>query len=33
MVINGIIADARKNGDLDKMSVRWLGRPVGDLPQ
>ncbi|KQV97192.1 transporter substrate-binding domain-containing protein [Rhizobacter sp. Root1221] len=30
--INGIIADARKNGDLDKMAVRWLGRPVGDLP-
>jgi polar amino acid transport system substrate-binding protein len=32
LVINGIIADARKNGDLDKMAVRWLGRPVGDLP-
>jgi len=33
LVINGIIADARKNGDLDKMAIKWLGRQVGDLPQ
>lgn len=31
--VNEIIADARKAGDLDKMSTKWLGRPAGDLPQ
>jgi polar amino acid transport system substrate-binding protein len=31
--VNEIIADAKKNGDLDKMAVKWLGRPTGDLPQ
>ncbi|MBC5765968.1 transporter substrate-binding domain-containing protein [Ramlibacter albus] len=30
--VNEIIAEGRKNGDIDKMAVRWLGRPVGDLP-
>jgi polar amino acid transport system substrate-binding protein len=30
--VNEIIADARKAGDLDKMAVKWLGRPAGDLP-
>ena len=30
--VNEIIADAKKNGDLDKMAVKWLGRPTGDLP-
>ncbi|HEY8357006.1 MAG TPA: transporter substrate-binding domain-containing protein [Ramlibacter sp.] len=30
--VNEIIAEARKNGDIDKMAVRWLGRPAGDLP-
>lgn len=31
--VNEIIAEAKKNGDLDKMAVKWLGRPTGDLPQ
>jgi polar amino acid transport system substrate-binding protein len=31
--VNDIIAEARKNGDLDKMAMKWLGRPSGDLPQ
>jgi polar amino acid transport system substrate-binding protein len=31
--VNEIIAEARKSGDLDKMAVKWLGRPTGDLPQ
>ena len=30
--VNEILAEARKNGDIDKMAVRWLGRPAGDLP-
>lgn len=31
--VNEIIAEAKKSGDLDKMAVKWLGRPAGDLPQ
>ena len=31
--VNEIIAEAKRNGDLDKMAVKWLGRPAGDLPQ
>ena len=31
--VNDIIADGRKNGDIDRMAVKWLGRPAGDLPQ
>ena len=31
--VNEIIAEARKSGDLDKMAMKWLGRPAGDLPQ
>jgi polar amino acid transport system substrate-binding protein len=31
--VNDIIAEAKKSGDLDKMAVKWLGRPAGDLPQ
>jgi len=31
--VNEIIADGKKSGDLDKMAVKWLGRPAGDLPQ
>jgi len=31
--VNDIIAEAKKSGDIDKMAVRWLGRPAGDLPQ
>ena len=31
--VNDILAEARKNGDIDKMAMKWLGRPAGDLPQ
>ncbi len=31
--VNDIIAEAKKNGDIDKMANKWLGRPAGDLPQ
>jgi polar amino acid transport system substrate-binding protein len=31
--VNEVIAAAKKNGDIDKMSVKWLGRPAGELPQ
>jgi polar amino acid transport system substrate-binding protein len=30
--VNEILAEARKNGDIDKMAMKWLGRPAGDLP-
>jgi len=30
--VNEIIAEAKRNGDIDKMAVKWLGRPAGDLP-
>jgi polar amino acid transport system substrate-binding protein len=30
--VNEIISDAKKNGDIDKMANKWLGRPAGDLP-
>jgi polar amino acid transport system substrate-binding protein len=30
--INEIIADAKKSGELEAMSKKWLGRPLGDLP-
>lgn len=30
--INEIIAEGKKSGDIDKMAVKWLGRPAGDLP-
>ncbi len=30
--VNEIIASAKASGDLDKMAVKWLGRPAGDLP-
>ncbi len=31
--VNEIIEAAKKSGDLDKMAMKWLGRPAGDLPQ
>jgi polar amino acid transport system substrate-binding protein len=31
--VNEILIEAKKSGDLDKMAVKWLGRPAGDLPQ
>ena len=30
--VNEIIAGAKASGDLDAMSRKWLGRPLGDLP-
>jgi len=30
--VNEIIAAARKDGTLDKLSKQWLGKPAGDLP-
>jgi polar amino acid transport system substrate-binding protein len=30
--VNAIVAAAKAAGDLDKMAVRWLGRPAGELP-
>jgi polar amino acid transport system substrate-binding protein len=30
--VNEILAEAKKSGDLDKMAMKWLGRPAGDLP-
>ena len=30
--VNEIIADGKKSGDIDKMAMKWLGRPAGDLP-
>jgi polar amino acid transport system substrate-binding protein len=30
--VNEIIATAKKEGELDTMSKKWLGRPAGDLP-
>ena len=32
MKVNEIIAEAKKAGELDKMAVKWLGRPAGELP-
>ena len=31
--VNSIIADAKKSGDIEKMSMKWLGRPSGNLPE
>lgn len=30
--VNEIIAAAKASGDLDKMALKWLGRPAGELP-
>ena len=30
--LNQIILEARKSGEIDKLSVKWLDRPAGDLP-
>jgi polar amino acid transport system substrate-binding protein len=30
--VNEIITEAKKNGDIDKMANKWLGRPAGELP-
>ncbi len=31
--VNEIINEGKKNGDIDKMAVKWLGRPAGNLPE
>ncbi|XAH24259.1 transporter substrate-binding domain-containing protein [Xylophilus sp. GW821-FHT01B05] len=30
--VNEILAEGRKNGDLDKLSRKWLHQPMGDMP-
>lgn len=30
--VNEIVMEARRSGDIDKMAVKWLGSPAGDLP-
>ena len=30
--VNEILTEGKKNGDIDKMAIKWLGRPAGDLP-
>ena len=30
--VNEIIANAKKDGTIDTMAKKWLGRPAGDLP-
>jgi len=30
--VNEIIAAAKASGELNKMALKWLGRPLGDLP-
>lgn len=31
--VNEIILAAKASGEIDKMAVKWLGRPAGELPQ
>lgn len=33
LMVNGIIDEAKKKGELDKLSMKWLERPAGELPQ
>ena len=30
--VNEILGEAKKSGELDALSKKWLGRPAGDLP-
>jgi polar amino acid transport system substrate-binding protein len=30
--VNEIVAAAKASGELDKMAMKWLGRPTGELP-
>jgi polar amino acid transport system substrate-binding protein len=30
--VNEIIAAAKSSGDIDRMAMKWLGRPAGELP-
>jgi polar amino acid transport system substrate-binding protein len=31
--VNEIIAAARADGEIDRLCLKWLGRPAGDLPK
>jgi len=31
--VNQIIRDAKADGTLDGISKKWLGQPMGDLPE
>lgn len=31
--VNQIIRDAKADGTLDGISRKWLGQPMGDLPE
>lgn len=31
--VNQVISEAKASGELDKMAVKWLGRPTGVLPE
>jgi len=31
--VNEILAAAKASGEIDKMAVKWLGRPAGTLPE
>jgi len=31
--VNEIIAAARTDGEIDRLCLKWLGRPAGDLPK
>lgn len=30
--VDEILLEARRNGDIDKIAMKWLGRPAGKLP-
>jgi polar amino acid transport system substrate-binding protein len=30
--VNEIVAEAKKSGELNALSMKWLGRPMGELP-
>lgn len=30
--VNDILAEARKSGELNALAMKWLGRPLGELP-
>lgn len=31
--VSDVLLAAKKSGELDKLAVKWLGRPAGKLPQ
>lgn len=33
MKVNDIVMQMRKSGETDKLAVKWLGKPAGELPQ